>query len=524
MARSTPIPAETTPTKRVWQNPDGSRTAQLSASPVRFKGTDGIWRDFDFSLSPTPNGRLAAKASPDSVQFGAVADGTLAELPTAAGTIKLRHPGAQRGTLKVDGPRATYSNALSGGRDVVLEATPGGFKETVILPEAGAPGSYIEMFDLPESIQASVGSAGIEFKDTSGSLLATYGGGIAHDAASSITPVSVELVRQVGSSATVRVSVSDNWLAAPERVYPVAIDPDLLRQTCAGCGGRSNQLISGANADKAFPAFPYVVVGTNDNDVTRYRSLMWFDVKPDTLPAGWFLQASYLWLAEPGVGTSCEPQGVYLFPLSAPFTNLTTWNEQPPPDQSAAWTSASWRTAYSTSGTSCAGPAWQAVPATDMTRDWLRNTKPNNGVSLVAAAELSGGPVTNDSYKGFYGEPWGSCCAPTLWLKYLNATIQVDPNVVMEGNAYIGSASGAGFSPDSAYDLYWVNPDGGSDFLRSVTTDTNGQFTNVRYQLNSVGPPNSPGFVHALYQVLALIRMPAWQPLSSKFTQLSTHL
>src|SRR5437764_11717094 len=47
---SVPVDSETTPTKRVFANTNGTRTAQLSNVPVRFKGTDNAWHDIDNTL------------------------------------------------------------------------------------------------------------------------------------------------------------------------------------------------------------------------------------------------------------------------------------------------------------------------------------------------------------------------------------------------------------------------------------------------------------------------------------------
>lgn len=47
--RSRPLDAETTATKKVYANGDGTRTAVRSAAPVRFKDSAGRWTDVEGS-------------------------------------------------------------------------------------------------------------------------------------------------------------------------------------------------------------------------------------------------------------------------------------------------------------------------------------------------------------------------------------------------------------------------------------------------------------------------------------------
>lgn len=46
-ATSRVIDSLTSPQQQVFQNSDGSRTANISSGPVRFKGADGKWSDID---------------------------------------------------------------------------------------------------------------------------------------------------------------------------------------------------------------------------------------------------------------------------------------------------------------------------------------------------------------------------------------------------------------------------------------------------------------------------------------------
>lgn len=90
-ARSTPVDAETTPTRRVFSNSDGSRTAQLNTRPVRFRdpAAGGAWRDFDLTPVPAGDGTLVARSAPGAARLAGRAGGVVATVETSAGPTKV---------------------------------------------------------------------------------------------------------------------------------------------------------------------------------------------------------------------------------------------------------------------------------------------------------------------------------------------------------------------------------------------------------------------------------------------------
>lgn len=259
----------------MYLNRDGSHTAVVSAGPTRFR-TESGWVDLDLSLVPAPDGSLVAKAAPGAATLGARADTTLATVATAAGPITLHHPGAAGVAGRSQADRATYPRALGGGRDLVLTPTPDGYKEEVVLPDAAAGATYREVFGLPEGVVARDAPAGVEFVDGEGVVVATLGGGIAYDAAfpaagpAATTPVSVHVVPPEGADAlprteatdpanavTVEVSISPDWLAAPDRRFPVTIDPSVFT---ANAADHFDTYVSTAAPTTSFSTSPFVIV------------------------------------------------------------------------------------------------------------------------------------------------------------------------------------------------------------------------------------------------------------------------
>jgi len=72
----------------------------------------------------------------------------------------------------------------------------------------------------------------VEFVDAAGQVVASFGGGRAHDQTPGVvggngveTDVASRLVSQDGQQVSVRVSVDPAWVADAARVFPVTVDP-----------------------------------------------------------------------------------------------------------------------------------------------------------------------------------------------------------------------------------------------------------------------------------------------------------
>ncbi len=182
-ARSTVVDAESTPTKRTWANPDGSRTLEVVSRPRWFKDANGVVRDLDMTVVADADGSLRAKAGPGAAKLAGKAGGDVARVETTAGTVVLRHPGASAAGAVVDKTKgAKYAKALPGGRDVTLAPTPTGFEESVTLADATAAPKYLDQLVLPPGLTARQGLQGVELVDQSAAVVATFGDGLAFDA------------------------------------------------------------------------------------------------------------------------------------------------------------------------------------------------------------------------------------------------------------------------------------------------------------------------------------------------------
>lgn len=115
---SVEVEALTTETRKVFDNPDGTSTAEVSASPVRFKDASGRWTALDMKLKPGAGSAKAGfvpESAPVGFSVGGSADSaSVVASPLPVGVVALSQPraGAVDGVVSSDGSTVTFPNAV----------------------------------------------------------------------------------------------------------------------------------------------------------------------------------------------------------------------------------------------------------------------------------------------------------------------------------------------------------------------------------------------------------------------------
>lgn len=215
----------------------------VSDVPVNFRGQSGVWRRIDTTLVERSDGdgfrssanstRVEVAGSADAAELGAV---RLADGVRAGFSLE----GAAEVAPVVAGAAARFEGVRP-GVDVVLEATPTGLKETLVLADRSAPRSFVFPLVL-DGLVAVVdeGSGAVELReapDAPGGApgevrLVVPAGFVIDSAAGADGParsdaVAYSLVEGADGSPALRVDVEDAWLDDPARVWPVSVDPSL---------------------------------------------------------------------------------------------------------------------------------------------------------------------------------------------------------------------------------------------------------------------------------------------------------
>jgi RHS repeat-associated protein len=390
----------TTPTRKVTRKPDGTYVMTLSAAPVRAKDDQGRWHPLDGTLVKR-SGRYEPRLSSTDVSIAArtpdqgsgshgkaiamraptqQADGeSLVVLNAGAGTFGLSHPSLSGVEGAVDSnQRVVYTDAFADGRDLVEAPARQGVEESVVLPNASASRSYDVVVQLPDDLTAIESPSGVLFVDPDHHhrIGGGYGSAVAFDAGGGprLGPVSVSIVEQSGHSVRIRVSVDDAWLHAPERVFPVTIDPFFsgYTRTSADNFSYGDTYTVSTMPDWGFWSDGYIQTGSvNFGGFVTTESYLRFDVS--SLQDGHSaVNLAVLGLRQVSSGTQCES------PIEARLMTswigpYTSWNSAP----------AAYESPVGSAPTPCgATPSYMGV--TELVRTWLSGEVPNNGLQLTA--------------------------------------------------------------------------------------------------------------------------------------------
>jgi YD repeat-containing protein len=119
----------------VYDNPDGTSTAEFHAQPQRVRGDSG-WVPVDTTLVEAPGGVWRPRATVTDVAFGS-GDAAMVTIAAGGAQLGVSWPAVELPRPEVEGNRATYVDVLP-GVDLVLTALAHGYRQVVVVktPEA----------------------------------------------------------------------------------------------------------------------------------------------------------------------------------------------------------------------------------------------------------------------------------------------------------------------------------------------------------------------------------------------------
>ncbi|MEU4652764.1 LamG-like jellyroll fold domain-containing protein [Streptomyces sp. NPDC023723] len=233
-ARSKELPAERDGFSRTYANEDGTRTTEVSPTPVNYRDAAGAWQPIDPALRADGDGwRNTADAV--GVRVDQRADAArLATVELSGGqSLSYGLSGAAAVQGRAAGSTVTYEGVLA-DTDLRLDSQAGGVKETLVLNSADAPTT----FDFPlalDGLTARIVAGAVELTDAEGRVAGVIPAGFMEDSGHSgeqgaparSEDVTYDLVERAGGGQTLRIGVDANWLRDPERVFPVMVDPSV---------------------------------------------------------------------------------------------------------------------------------------------------------------------------------------------------------------------------------------------------------------------------------------------------------
>ncbi|WP_461032685.1 LamG-like jellyroll fold domain-containing protein [Streptomyces mayteni] len=417
---SVEVPEERTEDSRTFRNTDGTFTTRYYNEPVNYPDLDGVWQTIDPSLVRAAGGESwETTATEAGVSFGAMAtDDPLMTFRLDEGHAvgyALAEASAVPG--EVEGPLVTYRDVRPSA-DIEFLGGNAEIKETIVLRDADAPTEWRFPLRLDGLTAALDEHGGIAFADAEGTVRAYMPPGWMEDSAvdersgdGAITGgVSYELATENGRQVLV-VTLDEEWLSDPERVYPVRVDPSVTRVEASSSTYVQRPYNINFSTDTILKA------GTPDGGDSAATSFLRFSGVQSSLRNAWVLDARLAlynsW------SYSCNARPVTIHPITQNWS-ASTLAQYPGPNVGAALATDRFAHGWRPAGTTnwaCA-PAWESIALGSAGRqlvdDWTHGRKTNYGLAIRAS--------TTDSYGwkqfGSTRYPNGAPSLDVTWTQY----------------------------------------------------------------------------------------------------------
>jgi hypothetical protein len=464
------LPAQRTRTSRTYLDARGARVVRIWPGAVNYRDARGRWRAIDDVLRPRPGGG-----------FTAGRPGYRVRLPEAlsAGPVRIARDGARldfrlrgaAGMARRTGAGVRYRGALP-GVDVRYVMRNEGLKEDLVLRGPRATRSFV--FDVSTS-------RGVALRRRPGGVLAVRRRGerllvldrpFLRDAAGAIS----DDVRVVLAGRMIGLVPSARWLDAPERRWPVVLDPSAAPTPTRDCliqhehswpygsggGGGSGEsarmaartsstmMATAATTNASCAITPLRVGGfyrpafhDRAGHERLVRALLHFDVA-GAVPADAQVTSAALGLFF--IGQSGSAQNTEVRPLTKPWNTSVTWTAY---DGVQPWTTAGGDVTGASSNVMVDDAAgvnrYIRWPVTDHVRAWVGGTLPNHGFRVSAGT----------SGESNFNSAEAAANRPYLEIVYgLDAT---QPSLALSGSLY--NAAGTQLEAGD-YELRIVADDG----------------------------------------------------------------
>lgn len=253
---------------RTMQNPDGSYSVNIFADAIHYADDDGLMLPVQNTFVADHEGtkvrnaankyrvELARKLGPDFLTF-----------EYRGRSLAMDLAGAKPQTAHWQGDQLRYAEVFD-GVDLIYTLGNDFVKEELLFQRPPAEQSFTFTLKL-KGARAEQQGAGLVFKDEAGEPLWSIPAMFMRDAAGTLSDGVAVDVKEAGPNLRVTVTPDAAWLQAPERVYPVVLDPTIALQPDFA-GGMDTTLLQGSSVNLGLERT--LTVGTG------YNSLLKFDL------------------------------------------------------------------------------------------------------------------------------------------------------------------------------------------------------------------------------------------------------
>lgn len=329
----TPLGAEELPDKRTatsdtYELHSGMLETRIYGTPVNYEDAEGEWQPIEEGLEEGEGGEIVNGANSVEVSLPSELQEGLARVTIGDQWIGSRLLATETEPAEVTEGAAVYESPEA---DASFEYTtlPEGLKEEIELEGPSSPSSFRYELTASSGLQAEMAEDGsVVFKGERGEAVASMPAPTvadANSAAPTSEQVSYQLAPREGGGWVLTVSVDPEWLEAPERTFPVRIDPTVTREgadlecTIGGKAGQEgwidcaswgrNNLLAGYNAE------------LNQAEDNWYRSLLY--LRTSELIHGADISSASLELHAPEAAQNTS--GIAVHRVLKPWTWQANW-------------------------------------------------------------------------------------------------------------------------------------------------------------------------------------------------------
>lgn len=279
--------------------------------------------------------------------------------------------------------------------DIVYEVKNGILKEYIVLKSASSPNEFKFSFNTEGYLVSYSDKGTVEFYDKAGKLAFELGSLFAVDSANKYTEeVTYSLGVTVDNKTEITVSLSEDYLSDPARVYPLLIDPSIM---ITGENNTKDSYVSSRYPTANYYLNNYIKTG-RDADYYIRRTYIKFD-----LPAylyGKNITSAYINIKK---YTGSTPS-INAYRVTGSWTSSTiNWNNKP---------------SFSTVNASSSGVAstnnWYKLYVTNIVSSWTNGAYTNYGFMIKDLTETG-----TSQWTAFYSSDAPSPNKPELRITYL---------------------------------------------------------------------------------------------------------
>ncbi|MEY2247454.1 LamG-like jellyroll fold domain-containing protein [Streptomyces sp. BF23-18] len=427
--RSTEVKGERGERQRTYRNLDGTYTTRFYTEPVNFRAKNGSWKAIDTTLVPQDSAGPSTMSvggdgwqtdsTETQIEFAGTADADPVVRVAVDEGVSVGYgvDGASAAAGQADDSTLTYED-VRGHSDVEFVASSDSVKETLVLKDDDAPTEWRFPLEL-KGLTAAIDDLGnVAFTDAEGTVRAWTPAGWMEDSAFApnsnegafSSGVTYSLTEENGRQVLV-VKLDKDWLSAPERVFPVRVDPSV----------KSVDATSGTYVEypynQNFASDTVLKTGTYDGGDHKAAAFLRFTGLETTLKNAWVVNANLALYNT--FSQSCTARPVTVHPITSNWSESTT-SKWPGPSTGSSLASKSFAHGWRPEGTetwSCAA-AWESIKLGSAGRklidDWTHARKKNYGLAVKASSTDSKGwkQFGSDDY------PNGKPSLDVTWTKY----------------------------------------------------------------------------------------------------------